>query len=97
MVADSTERQRETAADVRLYVEMGLAPVRCGTCGTVALVKKNSPKHTSIQWSSAAAAACPELAAGRAGGPNRLVLGCPRLRSSIDDAVVRGDLVVPDA
>lgn len=96
-MAELTARQRETAADIRLYVEIGLSPVRCHTCGVEAMVKKNSRKHTSIQWSSEAVAGCPVIAAGRAADPNRLMLGCPQLRASIDDAVAAGDLVVPDA
>jgi hypothetical protein len=90
-------RQRETAADVRLYVEIGLVPVTCSTCGIVAMVKKNSRKHTSVQWTPAAVAACPEITAARAADPNALVLGCPQLRASIEDAVRAGDVVVPDA
>jgi hypothetical protein len=95
--AELTERQRETADDIRLYVEIGLAPVRCRSCGVQALVKKNSIQHTSIQWSSEAVSDCPVMAAGRAAGPDRLVLGCPQLRASIDAAVAAGELVVPDA
>lgn len=90
-------RRRETAADIRLYVEIGLAPVRCLTCGVEALVKKNSRKHTSVQWPAAGAATCPEISAARAADPGALVLGCSRLRASIEDAVRSGDVVVPDA
>jgi hypothetical protein len=90
-------RQRETAADVRLYVEIGLTPVTCSTCGVEAMVKKNSRQHTSVQWTPVAVAACPEITAARAADPNALVLGCPQMRASIEDAVRAGDLVVPDA
>jgi hypothetical protein len=92
-----TERQRETAEDRRFYVEIGFTPVTCGACGVEALVKKNSHKHTSVQWTGAAAAACPEIAAARAADPRGLVLGCPRLSESIEEAVRSGAVVVPDA
>lgn len=95
--AEFAARRRETAADVRLYVEIGLAPVRCRKCGVEAMVKKNSVKHTSIQWSAAATASCPILSATGPGTPHRLVLGCPQMCASIDDAVAAGELVVPDA
>lgn len=87
----------DTAADKQLYVEIGLAPVTCSTCGTEVLVKKNSAKHTSVQWTSDAVASCPEIRArAEAGAPAGQVLGCPRLKQSIDHAVRRGDLTVPD-
>jgi hypothetical protein len=95
--AGRTERERETAADKRLYVEIGLTPVTCATCGVEAMVKKNSRKHTSVQWTAAAVAGCPEISAVRAADPNALVLGCPRMAASIEDAVRAGAVVVPDA
>jgi hypothetical protein len=94
---DLEQRRRETAADIRLYVEIGLTPVVCRTCGVEAMVKKNSGKHTSVQWTADGVAACPEMAADRAANPNGLVLGCPRMKASIEDAVLSGDVVVPDA
>jgi hypothetical protein len=94
---DLEQRRRETAADKRLYVEIGLAPVTCTMCGVEALVKKNSPKHTSVQWTPAGVASCPEIAAARAADPGAFVLGCPKLKSSIEDAVRAGQVVVPDA
>jgi hypothetical protein len=107
----ATARALETAADKRLYVEVGLAPVTCRSCGTDVLVKKNSNKHTSVQWTSDPVASCPEFAAHRghgatpadegvAGGGGTLTaqyLGCPRLKASIEDAAAAGELVVPDA
>jgi hypothetical protein len=87
----------DTAADMRLYVEIGLAPVTCGRCGTEVLVKKNSAKHTSVQWTSDAVASCPEIGAQVAAGmPGGQVLGCSMLKQSIEDAVRRGELTVPD-
>jgi hypothetical protein len=96
MAAGITERQRETAADRRLYVEIGLTPVTCSTCGVEALVKKNSQKHTSVQWTTSGVATCPEIAAARSADPSGLVLGCPRMTASIQDAVRAGVVIVPD-
>ena len=83
----TTDRARETAADKRLYVEIGLVPVQCGACGVEVSVKKNSSKHTSVQWTAAAMRGCTQYAT---------TLGCPRLRESIETAVRDGRLPVPD-
>ena len=86
----------DTAADKRLYLESGLAPLRCGYCGTQVLVKKNSDRHTSVQWTADPAASCPEFAAAVAAGRRSAeLLGCPRLKDSIAAAVEAGELVVP--
>lgn len=61
--------------------------VVCAACPTRVLVRKNSRTQTTIQWLSGTVA-CPELA-GRV-----RVAGCEALRSSIDDAVARGELRV---
>jgi hypothetical protein len=95
--ASLSDRQRETAEDRRLYVEIGFAPVSCAACGVEAFVKKNSQKHTSVQWTAAGVAGCPEIAAARTADPHGLVLGCPKLAESIAQAVRDGALVVPDA
>lgn len=95
MTTGLSQTQRETAADVRLYVEIGFTPVACAACGVEVLVKKNSRKHTSVQWSGDAAR-CPEIAAARAADPPALVLGCGRLAASIAAAVRDGDVVVAD-
>jgi hypothetical protein len=95
--AELRERQRETAEDRRFYIELGFIPVACQQCGVEALVKKNSHKHTSVQWTAAGVAACPEIAAARAADPHVFVLGCPRMSDSIEDAVRSGAVVVPDA
>jgi hypothetical protein len=97
MAAGLTDRQHETAADRRLYVEIGFVPITCGACGIEALVKKNSQKHTSVQWTAAGVAGCPEITAARTADPPGLVLGCPKLADSIAAAVQDGTLVVPDA
>jgi hypothetical protein len=87
----------ETLADKRLYTEVGLMPVQCRTCGVEVGVKKNSRRHTSIQWTTAAVRGCAEFAAGTGDRSGGLPLGCARLRDSIDAAVADGTLVVPDA
>jgi hypothetical protein len=96
MGASLTDRQRETAEDRRLYIEIGFAPVTCAACGVEALVKKNSQKHTSVQWTASGVAGCPEISAARAADPNGLVLGCPKLADTIAAAVRDGTVVVPD-
>jgi hypothetical protein len=90
-------REAETAADRRLYLEIGLSPVTCAQCGTEVLVKKNSDKHTSVQWTNDAATVCPEIAAQVAIGttPGQ-VLGCSALKASIAEAVRSGAVTVPD-
>jgi hypothetical protein len=88
-----TDHEHETAADKRLYVEIGLVPVSCTTCGVEVSVKKNSRKHTSVQWTAAAMAGCAHFDAVGALGVS---LGCPRLRESIKAAVADGRVVVPD-
>jgi hypothetical protein len=94
--AEPSERQAATAADKRLYVESGLAPVECAQCGNQVLVKKNSAKHTSVQW-TAESTSCPEIAAQVATGTRSAqVLGCSALKQSIVQAVRDGLLAVPD-
>ena len=58
---DATRTAPETLADMRLYVEGGFEPVTCSRCSTQVLVKKNSAKHTSVQWTCDAAASCPHI------------------------------------
>lgn len=86
----------DTEADRRHYLTGGLRPLDCAHCGTRVLVKKESPQHTSIQW-TADSASCPELSAKVAAGaePGR-VESCQRLRESVDAAVRQGRLEVPD-
>jgi hypothetical protein len=85
----------ETAAERRRYVEEGLTPIACERCATTVLVKKNSDRHTSVQWRTDAASSCPDIAAQvAAGAHNGLVLGCPALQRSIAAAVADGTLAV---
>lgn len=77
----------ETLADRREFLTSGLRPVRCTSCGTSVLVKKNSPKHTSVQWTSDASD-CPELAAAEQ--PSARVQTCAKLADSIRAAARSG-------
>jgi hypothetical protein len=95
-VTAQSERERETEADKRLYVEIGLVPVTCQACGVEVAVKKNSQKHTSVQWNAAAMAGCQEFADADPSA-TALMLGCGRLKASIDAAVREGIVPVPDA
>lgn len=69
-----------TEADRRAQLTGGLRPVSCAGCGITVLVKKNSPGHTSVQWTGDASA-CPELAGSDR--PAALVEECSMLRETI--------------
>jgi hypothetical protein len=87
-----------TRADHVEYLEAGLTPLACGHCGAVVRVKKNSPKHTSIQWTRAAATNCPFLAARvDRGGPSGIARGCDRLGEEIAAATRDGRLPTGDS
>ncbi|GAA4490227.1 hypothetical protein GCM10023094_53110 [Rhodococcus olei] len=96
--ADSPARveavRAQTAVDLHTYLEDGLQEVECRACGTCVLVRKNSYKHTSIQWQADPASACPEFtrSGGRTGSPQT----CPRLLASINHAVMEGIIEVRD-
>jgi len=96
--ADSPARveavRTQTAVDLQTYLEDGLQEVECRACGTCVLVRKNSYKHTSIQWQADPAEVCPEF--NGAGGQTGSRQTCPRLLSSIDHAVLEGILEVRD-
>jgi len=86
----------ETLADRHEFLTSGLTPHDCESCGTRVLVKKNSPKQTSIQWTSEATASCPVFAEqATAGGSAALLDTCPKLSDSIQRAVRNGELEVP--
>ena len=89
-----TSRQLETEADKRLYTELGLTSITCQTCGVEVAVKKNSQRHTSVQWTAEAVAGCEELGALEQAS-SALRLGCSKLKASIDAAVRDGVVVVP--
>jgi hypothetical protein len=70
------------------YLDGGLAEVTCASCGVTVRAKKNSPMHTSVQWSRHAVDGCLEFAERRAlGEPTALIPGCGRLQLSINRAV----------
>lgn len=69
--------------------------LRCGECGTVVLVEKYSPTHTSVQWLTDPESSCAEFARSAAAGErSRWIAGCSALRDSIDRAVGSGVLPV---
>ncbi|WP_020657915.1 hypothetical protein [Amycolatopsis benzoatilytica] len=78
-------------AEVTEFLTAGLRPHVCRSCGTCVLVKKNSLKHTSIQWTTDAATSCPVFAAhAAAGGTTALLDTCDKLSDSIDSSVRDG-------
>lgn len=87
----------QTEVDKHNYLDSGLRSVECRTCGTCVLVRKNSMKHTSIQWTSDPATSCPTFKDWAAGGNDpALQDGCPKLQNSIEHAVLEGLLDVRD-
>ncbi len=71
--------REQTAADRRTYTEAGMHPVRCASCAVRVLVRKHSPQHTSVQWTSDVSA-CPIFAAD---AHRSLRDSCPHLAESI--------------
>ncbi|WP_137723205.1 hypothetical protein [Prescottella subtropica] len=84
----------QTVVDQHHYLDAGLQEVQCRACGTCVLVRKNSFRHTSIQWQGDPARVCPEFT-GAGGGPASRQT-CPRLLASIEHAVMEGILEVQD-
>lgn len=83
-----------TESDRREYLDGGLRPLSCRDCSVHVLVKKLSPEQTSIQWTGPTTR-CPEIAARAADGEHPAEIDtCPRLRSSIDEAIGEGRLPV---
>ena len=81
--------RESTRAEIREFLTDGLSPVDCQSCATRVLVRKASLAHTSVQWTSDPATSCPEFAARVAAGElSARIDGCPKLRASIDLAVV---------
>jgi hypothetical protein len=86
-----------TLADRAGFLSHGLSPLACRSCGAGVLVRKGSPRHTSIQWTSDPATTCPVFAEHvAAGGDPALRDTCERLADSIDAAVTDGSLPVGD-
>lgn len=70
----------------------GLQEVTCRECGACVRVRKHSPPHTIVQWTTAAVDACVEFK----GHESARVPTCLSLRASIDEAVRAGRVEVPD-
>ncbi|MFF0814679.1 hypothetical protein ACFYVR_05915 [Rhodococcus sp. NPDC003318] len=94
--ADSPARveavRAQTEVDLQTYLEGGLQRVECRSCHACVLVRKNSYKHTSIQWQADPAAVCPEFSDATPASRR----SCSRLAASIDHAVLEGIVEVRD-
>jgi hypothetical protein len=74
-------------AEYAEYLEGGLTEVACARCGVTVLAKKNSPQHTSVQWTRQAVEGCMEFAVRAAlGEPTALIPGCGSLLDSVERA-----------
>ncbi len=96
--ADRPQRRAQvraqTVEDKRRYLEEGLTPLACQTCGTEVLVRKASSHQQSVQWTVSPADHCPvfrELSCG----PGRTE-GCPNLERTIAHAVDEGVIPVDE-
>ena len=86
-----------TALDRETYTRAGFQPVECRSCGTSVSVRKNSEKHTSIQWTDGSDRNCPVLSEWREEGS--LPDGedtCPRMLASIRYAYAEGLLTIAE-
>ncbi|MDZ4232797.1 MAG: hypothetical protein U1C73_03340 [Dietzia sp.] len=87
----------DTDLDRETYTRAGFQPVECRACGTCVSVRKNSEKHTSIQWTASSDRACPVLAEWRDGGERPQGEDtCPRMRAGIRYADAEGLLTHAD-
>lgn len=87
----------QTVEDKHEYLDSGLQEVDCTACGACVLVRKNTYKHTSIQWTSDPALRCHTFKDAKASGQkSALKDGCPRLHDTIADAVMDGTISVRD-
>lgn len=87
----------QTAVDKQNYLDSGMQPMQCRTCATNVLVRKNSFKHTSVQWTTEPERTCPvfrDAAAQGTGAPRPD--SCAQLQASINRAVVEGLIEVRD-
>lgn len=85
----------ETLAERTEFLADGFVPLACQACGTSVLVKKNSRKHTSIQWTSDPATSCPRYAERVAAGERTALLDtCEQLQESITRAATDGRIEV---
>lgn len=81
--------RESTAADRDAYLRGGLRPVECERCAATVLAKKNSPQHTSVQWSTESTRQCAVFAAL---APGEVAESCPDLQRSIAAAAQDGRL-----
>ena len=75
-----TEKDRDT------YTRAGYQPVECRYCHAQVSVRKNSEKHTSVQWPAEAVSTCPM----RERWSEEKDATCPRMRQSIKHAYAEG-------
>lgn len=86
-----------TALDRETYTRSGFQPLDCRTCGAQVAVRKNSEKHTSIQWTAGSDQQCPVLSEWRAGeAPPEGEDTCPRMLASIRYAYAEGLLTTAE-
>ena len=81
-----TTRERPWWTDRDEQLHAGFRDVACRFCGVTVLVRKMSPKQTSVQWTDDVSA-CPYLVRDANGTPGE---GCEELRSSVHAAVDAG-------
>ena len=89
--ARAEQLHAHTALDRETYTRAGFQPVDCNNCGTRAYVRKNSEKHTSIQWRDGSDQNCPVLSMWRSG--EEIPDGedtCPNMLASIRYAYAEG-------
>ncbi|WP_068268986.1 hypothetical protein [Aldersonia kunmingensis] len=85
----------QTVADKANFMDE-MTPVECRTCHIGVLVRKNSFQHTSIQWISEPSDSCPHYADASSTASRTARPTCPRLKASIEHAVLEGYLHIPD-
>lgn len=85
----------ETEQDRQRYLSARMTEVACLDCLARVQVKKNSEQHTSIQWEPGALEHCHEFRRASSQPEGRALHDtCPRLRSSIDQAVRDGAIEI---
>lgn len=91
---DDPERRSRLEADTNkdrdTYTRSGYQPVECRYCRAEVSVRKNSEKHTSVQWPAAAVSTCPL----RDRWSEEKDATCPRMRQSIRHAYAEGILTL---
>ncbi|MEU1429577.1 hypothetical protein ACFRAQ_31310 [Nocardia sp. NPDC056611] len=87
----------QTVVDKEHYMESGLTPIACQTCGTQVQVRKHSHNQKTVQWTTDPAATCPVFRKLAESGPTTgKPDSCPNLEKTIDHAVAEGILGVDD-